>query len=243
VAPGALVRFQIVLTTPAVGTHAGPVRILNDDPDEAEFQFPVTGSVFIPPPVVAVVQTTTTLNRQTGLREQIVRVVNDTTATVPAYALVIRGLPQGVDVHNATEKRADGSFVLLVRQSLAPRSTVVVVVEYASANRLPVAMDPSLTVEVVLDPPDDAAGDGSGSFAIERIVRLATGDFLLEYPSVAGRTYQIEYSADGLGWKQSPVPLTATATRTQWIDRGPPRTDEPPSAVATRWYRIREAAP
>lgn len=243
VAPGALVRFHIVLTTLAVGTHAGPVRILNDDPDEPEFHFPITASVFIPPPVVAVVQATTALNRQTGLREQTVRVVNDTTATVPAYALVIRGLPEGVAVHNATEKRADESFVLLVRQSLTPRSTVDVVVEYFSANRLPVAMNPSLTVEVVLDPPDDAAGDGSGTFTIDRIVRLETGDFLIEFPSVIGRTYQIQYSADGIGWKESPVPLTATATRTQWIDRGPPRTDQPPSAVAARWYRVKEAAP
>jgi hypothetical protein len=72
---------------------------------------------------------------------------------------------------------------------------------------------------------------------------LETGEFLIEFPSVIGRTYQIQYSADGIGWKESPVPLTATATRTQWIDRGPPRTDQPPSAVAARWYRLKEAAP
>ena len=194
-------------------------------------------------PVVSVVQQETVLNRQTGLREQTIRVVNDTTATVPAYRLLIAGVPAGVTVANATEVRADGTVVVLVRQPLAPFSSFDLVLEYASANRQPVVIDPLIITEAVLVPPDDAAGEGTAAFEIERAVWLPeAGGLLLEFGSVPERLYAVEYSDDGVAWKTSPVSVRGAGNRTQWIDRGPPRTVSPPGAQPLRFYRVRALA-
>ncbi len=242
IAPGAAGTWTIRLTSLEPGHHAGSIIITSDDPDEPTFAFPVTGEIYIPDPAAAVADTSTTLNRQTGLREQTVRLTNDTTATVPAYRLLLSGLPAGVTIANATEVRADGTVVVLVRQPLAPFSSFDLVLEYASATRQPVVIDPLIITEVVLDPPDDAAAasPAAGAFAIERVAWLAeAGGLLLEFGSTPGRLYVVEYSDDGATWKTSPTQVRGTGNRTPWIDRGPPRTASPPAPPNTRLYRIR----
>lgn len=242
-APGASGTWTLALTSSEAGVHAGSVVISSDDLDEPEFVFPVTGEIYIPDPTVAIASPETALNRQTGLREQTIRVANDTTATVPAYRMLIRGLPDGVTVANATEVRADGTMVVLVRQPLAPFSSFDLVLEYASANRQPVAMNPLVSAEVVPGPPDDSAGAGAAAFAIERVAWLPeSGGLLLEFGSVAGRRYAVEYSDDGVAWKASPVAVPGAGSRTQWIDRGPPRTASLPGASTIRFYRVRALA-
>jgi len=231
--------FQINLTTTTVGTHAGSVVISTDDLDEAEFDFPITGEVFIPDPVAtAPSDVTTLLNRQTGLREQTVRIANDTTATVPAYNLIIHGLPDGVEVNNASERREDGSWVVYVRQTMNPHSTQDILLEYFSANRGPTEITPQLTTEVVLNPPDLSVP--GGGFVIDRVLLQQGGAVLIEFPTTPGRQYQVQYSHDGANWQASLPEIRAAANRTQWLDRGLPRTDSHPSAHASRFYRVLE---
>jgi|GEM_PF-1279956 len=238
-APGATATWEIRLVSLAVGVHAGMVVVSSDDLDEASFAFPVTGEVFIPAPLVTVDIPETTLNRQTGLREQTLRVANDTTATVPATRLLIRGLPQGVTLANASDTLADGTWIVLVRRPMAPFSSFDLVLEYASANRLPSTLNPEITVEVVLEPPDDDDADAADTFAIERVMRRSEGSLLLEFSSEPGRQYAVEYSDDGIAWKSSPAVVKSAGSRTQWIDRGPPRTTTPPATQGSRFYRVR----
>jgi uncharacterized delta-60 repeat protein len=235
--------FQMSLATTAVGTYAGNIIIASDDLDEPEFDFPVTGSVFIPDPGSSAVTATTKLNRQTGLQEQTIHLVNDTTATVPAYNLIIRGLPAGVEVNNASETRADGSVVVYIRQGMQAHSTQDIVIEYYSADRSAVEINPQLSTEVVLNPPDLTAPAGETGLVIEKVTRLGGGEVLLEFTSEPGKRYQLQYSADGQSWQNSLPAIRAAGNRTQWIDRGLPRTDSPPSQAATRLYRVRELAP
>jgi uncharacterized delta-60 repeat protein len=239
-AVGSTTLFRVRLTTLTVGTHDGLVVIASDDPDEPVFTFPITGSVFIPAPVATLENDRTTLNRQTGLREQRLTLTNQTTATVPAHRLLVTGLPDGITVANATERLADGTFVLLVREPMAPFSQRSLIVEYASPTRQPETLSPRITVEVVLDPPDDSAANEGSFAAVDRILALADGAILIEFTSVVGRDYECHYSHDGVTWKRSFPAITATGNRTRWIDRGPPRTDLPPTAEATRFYRVRE---
>jgi len=233
--------FQVSLTTLAAGTHSGSVVITSDDFDEGAFDFPVTGEVFIPEPVAAAVSTTTALNRQTGLREQTIRIANDTTATVPAYNLIIRGLPDGAEVNNASGRRADGSWVVYVRQAMNPRSTQDILLEYFSANRAPGEIAPQLSTEVVLNPPD--LSTPGGGFVIDRVLLQQGGAVLIEFPTTPGRIYQVQYSNDGTNWQTSLPAIRAAASRTQWLDRGLPRTDSHPSAHASRFYRVAEMVP
>ena len=238
VAPDQSATFQVNLTTLTVGTNTGSVVIASDDLDEAIFDFPLTGDVFIPDPVSAVVSTTTVLNRQTGLREQTIHITNDTTATVPAYNLIIRGLPAGVEVNNASETRADGSVLVYIRQMMLPHSTQDIVLEYYSANRAPVVINPQLSTEVVLNPPDLTVQGTDPGLTIDRITRLPGGAMMIEFASTPGRRYQVQYSPDGTAWQNSLPPICAAANRTQWTDRGLPRTDSSPATHGSRMYRV-----
>ncbi len=243
VATGDSLQLEVSLTSLTVGPHAGLVTILNDDLDEGSFTFPVSGAVFIPAPLATVPGSATTLNRQTGLREQTIHLANDTTATVPGYRLIVRGLPVGVTVENAAEIRADGGVVVLVTQAMSPHSVFDLMLEYASASRQPSDISPEITVEVVLDPQGTAPSDGTGTLAIERLVPMADGAMLLEFAAVAGASYKVEYSDDGSVWKTSPAAVQAAGNRCQWIDRGPPRTDSQPAQAGKRFYRVRLSPP
>lgn len=237
--PGASLVWSVRLVTLEVGAHSGVVLIQSDDFDEAEFRFPVTGEVFIPDPVAGGASAETTLNRQTGFREQVVTVTNDTTATVPAFELRVRGLPDGVRLANATGRLDDGTFVMAVRRPLGPFSSVELTLEFASADRRPLDSPPLFSTAVVLVPPDDSAADHPETVAVDRIEHRPDGSLLIEFLSEPGRRYVVEYSGTGTAWKTSPVEATAAGTRTQWIDRGPPRTSSPPAATTSRFYRVR----
>jgi hypothetical protein len=126
---------------------------------------------------------------------------------------------------------------------MTPFSSFELMLEYASNDRLPAAFTPEITVEVVLEPPPDDAPAAAGSFALERILRLPEGNLLLEFSSEPDRHYAIEYSDDGTRWKSSPAIVPSTGSRTQWIDRGPPRTTSPPATQSSRFYRVRLLAP
>ena len=242
-APGATETWEIQLTSLTVGVRAGMVIVTSDDLDEASFTFPITGEVFIPAPLVTVNTPETTLNRQTGLREQSLKIANDTTATVPATRLLIRGLPLGMTVANASSTIANDTWVVLIQRPMTPFSSFELVLEYASADRQSASFTPEITVEVVLEPPPDDAPDAAGSFALERVMRLPEGNLLLEFSSEPGRHYAIEYSDDGTRWRSSPTVVPSAGSRTQWIDRGPPRTTSPPATQSSRFYRVRLLAP
>jgi hypothetical protein len=61
----------------------------------------------------------------------------------------------------------------------------------------------------------------------------------LTWDAQAGRTYQVEYSADLDAWFAAPTgQLTASSNSANWIDNGPPGTPATPLAVAQRFYRV-----
>jgi len=240
--PGATGGFEIRLTTTVPGTYTGNVVIRSDDLDEADFTFPLAGEIYIPEPVAGMVASSTNLNRQTGLREQSLTVSNATAATVPAYHILIRGLPAGVQVHNASTVRDDGTAVVTIYQTMPPFSQQQIVIEYYSATRQPVEITPQLSTEVILNPTVPPAGAGP-SFEIDRLQRMAGGEMLLEFTSQPGQFYAVEYSADGTVWHRSPLRIRAAGNRVQWIDRGPPQTHTTPATESTRLYRIREITP
>lgn len=237
--PGAGTAFEIRLTSLIPEVYEGNAVIRSDDLDEAAFTFPLAGEIYIPDPEAALAGTTTQLNRQTGLREQILKLSNPTTATVPAYEILIRGLPPGVQVYNASTVREDGTVVITILRPMLPFSELEVIIEYYSVDRLPVELNPQITTAVILSPPAPLAGDGN-SFKIDRMLRLPEGGMLIEFTSQPGQVYEVEYSSDGTQWRSCGQQIRAAGNRVQWIDRGPPFTDSLPSAQASRFYRIRE---
>jgi len=84
------------------------------------------------------------------------------------------------------------------------------------------------------------AGFVSVQFVPVRIQSLPDqNSFALSWDSVAGVTYQVEYSPDLTTWFFSPTgELTANGSTTTWTDSGPPATLAPPLSVGQRFYRI-----
>ena len=73
---------------------------------------------------------------------------------------------------------------------------------------------------------------------LDRILPLADKSVLLEFASIPGTRYAIQYSHDMVTWFSSPTVIKATANRTQWLDQGLPRTNCHPAECPIRAYRL-----
>jgi len=67
--------------------------------------------------------------------------------------------------------------------------------------------------------------------------REVVGGVLLEFPTIPGRDYSIEYGTDLIPSGKALTVITATKDRTQWVDIGPPETEAKPLDVSRRFYR------
>jgi hypothetical protein len=62
--------------------------------------------------------------------------------------------------------------------------------------------------------------------------------FVIEFPTIVGRTYVITYCDDlGTTWKTATPSVVAGSTKTQWYDDGAPETDGAPMSNPMRLYR------
>ena len=101
---------------------------------------------------------------------------------------------------------------------------------------LAVAFYPILTVQLA-DPIGVGEPDGTPQ-AIFSGKFLRDGTFLVEFTTVPGITYYVQYSSDMVHWKTVFPPFAGTGQHLQWIDSGPPETESLPSIRVTRFYRV-----
>jgi hypothetical protein len=85
-----------------------------------------------------------------------------------------------------------------------------------------------------------AALPGVGTSVNAWMMSDGSGRFVLEFSSVPGGLYAVEYVNDlsESDWIQVPLRLKAGANRTQWIDSGPPATL--PVKAGKRFYRVKQ---
>ena len=181
---------------------------------------------------------THTLNPQTGLFEESVRVSNTGTTTAGAVRLYVTGLRSGVQLFNATGTNVGRPFVQS-NAPLNPGASIMLLLEFFVADRL--AFSDSLSAEAVL--PAAAPGVSGNGLSISRafVDTRAAGSprFVIEFPTTPGQVCTVIYSDDnGSTWKVVTPSLTASATATQWYDDGPPKTDSVPLTSASRLYRV-----
>ena len=244
--PGESRAIQVGPDQSVAGILTGNLEVFSDDPDEPVFRVPLEATV-VNPLVTKVVNTKTTLNKKSGLREQKLRIMNPTKiAAVSGFRVIVRGLPEGVVVRNASEVLPDGSVVIEVHQTLAPGGKFVLVLEYEVPKGSPVVIYPQLTTEVIVNAPKAAAvaalavaAEADPALAVEKCERTPEGDFVLTFSAVPGRLYQVEYSADGKDWKAS-APTRAAGSVVRWVDSGLPHTECSPKDAPMRLYRVRE---
>jgi uncharacterized ParB-like nuclease family protein len=180
-----------------------------------------------------------TLSRLTGLYEQKITVTNVAARAIAGFDLFISGLRAGVSLYNGTGT-GEGGGIIAYHRPLEAAESVTMVLEYFASPRGTI---PSPVISAAVATPQVqslAARSGTApAFAVNRLVKQSDGSVVIEFNAVPGKLYGIQYSTDVGNWKSCPVPIRAGGTKVQWIDRGPPWTDVPPSSSAQRFYRVR----
>ena len=95
---------------------------------------------------------------------------------------------------------------------------------------------PVFSVESALPvSPPTPAGE---AVSINRLSAHLGGRILLEFTTIPGRKYVVQYSSNLTDWKTTDPIITAPSNRMQWYDDGPPKTESKPNSVGSRFYRI-----
>ena len=178
-----------------------------------------------------------TFNPQTGLYQQSVSFVNLSGLSVAGVRVTVLELPSSVALFNATGSTNGAPFVEY-DQTIAPGGSVVFLLEYYDAGRQPlVSTNFVATVVAAAQPPPAPSGP---VLQLDRVVFISQGQLTIEFASVPGQAYVVQYSTNSspAKWQTAVPPIIASGTKTQWIDSGPPKTDSAPGAPGQRYYRV-----
>jgi uncharacterized repeat protein (TIGR01451 family) len=188
---------------------------------------------------------TSAFNPQTQLYEEFVSVTNIGQTVVHALRLYVGGLRSGVTLYDATGTNNGVSYVEYdppYNSPLYPSNWVTFTLEFFVADRHPFTN--SLSAVAVLAPvvaPPNSTNTTTilqAGFNDQR--NPGNPRFLVEFSSIPGRTYTIEYSDDDMAtWNIAVPSIVVSATSTFWYDDGPPETVSPPAYPnSSRFYRV-----
>jgi uncharacterized repeat protein (TIGR01451 family) len=193
---------------------------------------------YLPGTLMAVTNSAQIINLQNGLEEQSILLSNIGTTNVPAARVVVTGLTK--QLFNAVGTNNGNPFVYY-SASLAAGQSVTMLLQYAPRGSFPFTNGQLHAFAVPMPnwtPPP--ATTTSTNINISRIVKLANGDMLIEFPSTLGLTYTVVYSDNVLFSNAmiAPPSIVAPANEVQWIDYGPPTTVSAPTNASVRFYRV-----
>jgi hypothetical protein len=159
-----------------------------------------------------------------------------------ALRLIFTDLKDGIVVENQTGVTPNGGHPMIEWHTDFPNGATqgVSIIYVGTGAFRPDLYPPTVTAHYVLL--DGAVAPGQdGLIHIDLIRVLDDGRVVLEFSSVAGRTYEVHHAPSVMGdWVLVPLLLKAGGNRTQWIDYGPPAT---PPLGDSRVYRVREVTP
>jgi hypothetical protein len=239
VTPNGSTIFIVTFAPLSTGVKTAALHIANNDSDENPFDISLTGTgtggaIVSATNVFLIAVSPITLNPQTGLFEQTVLVTNSSASTVAAVRLLVQSLPVDVQVYNASGI-TNGFPYLQYNFPLAPATTLSFLVEYYRASRQAIP-SPVFVVQATAAVSVTATGPIE---SIDRDVVLTSGRFLIEFTSVTGEKYAIQYSTNNMASWITVIPsITAPANRVQWYDDGPPKTISKPGSSGSRFYRV-----
>ncbi|HUD48082.1 MAG TPA: carboxypeptidase regulatory-like domain-containing protein [Candidatus Baltobacteraceae bacterium] len=173
-------------------------------------------------------------NPQTGLFQQTNTVTNLSGVAASAVRVSVLDLPSGVQLYNASGS-SDGVPYVEYDQPVPPGGNVVFLLEYYESTRqpfLPTNFVVTIVAAVVVPTPTGTM------LQLDRNPFLSEGQLTIEFASVPGHTYVVEYSSDMQTWLAAAPPIVAKNTRTVWVDAGPPVTESLPGSPGQRFYRI-----
>jgi uncharacterized repeat protein (TIGR01451 family) len=174
-----------------------------------------------------------TLNLQTGLFEERVRVVNGGPLTPSWVRVLVAGLASNARLYNASGTTNGLPYV----QSNAPLGVgnhVDFLLEYYVPTRV---MPKNLTLTVQAGPPVVRGTVSSPVASLDRVM-LSGGRAKFEFNTVPGQIYAVQYSRDLVTWRTALPAMSAATNRVEWLDAGPPMTDGNPNQQSARYYRV-----
>jgi hypothetical protein len=194
---------------------------------------PVSVTVLDRPPLTIV--SAMHLNRQSGLFEQTVRVTNPTYSVFNAVRVLVYNLTSDMHVYNASGS-TNGVPYVQSQAAIAPGSYIDFVIEYyVTSSATP---NPTLVAQLVTPVSGGGVTVVGTPQPINRILMLPNKTAMIEFASVLGRVYYVQYSSDTKVWQTAEPSITGTGTWIQWIDNGPPKTSSPPASTPVRFYRV-----
>lgn len=181
------------------------------------------------------------LRSQTGATEEALPIFNPagsstalTFLRISFHDLGVDSLGNAIRLLNATGTNNGVPFVL-IPTTIAPAGTFPLNVEYYVSDRV-TSPKPRLVIEVVTGGFPVAP---AGTVLAPDRAEFHLGRFKIDFNSLAGKTYYIQYSVSPAGpWDTSFPGVAGTGGRLQWVDTGPPRTTSLPTAAGTRFYRL-----
>jgi Ice-binding-like/Abnormal spindle-like microcephaly-assoc'd, ASPM-SPD-2-Hydin len=233
VSPSGSTTFTVQFAPGSTGLNTAALHIANNDTSNNPFNIALTGTgTGTGGGIDVTVVSAITLNWQTGLFEQIVRLHNNSLNRFDGR-LLIQALP--AQVYNASSSTSNGTP--FVQFSLPPNSSTNLLIEYYRANRV-IDFDPTFEVQEIPLVPVTATGPVI-AMDLQR-PPFQSGRFFIEFSATQGRRYAVQYSSDMTSWKTADPIITAPANRVQWYDDGPPKTESIPTTIGSRFYRIME---
>lgn len=195
---------------------------------------------YLPGTLLAVTNSPQTNNLQDGLTEQSILLTNAGLNDVTAARVVVTGLTN--QLFNATGTNNSSPFVYYSAPLAAGKSVQLLLQYYPRTARPFTFTNGQLHAFAVPLPswtPPEAAAT-STNVNLTRIVKMADGNMLIEFPSALGQTYTVVYSDNVLftNAQIAPPSIVAPANRVQWIDYGPPTTVSAPTNAGARFYRV-----
>ncbi|MCD8483443.1 MAG: MBG domain-containing protein [Verrucomicrobia bacterium] len=176
-----------------------------------------------------------TLDIQSGLFQSLVVVKNPSERPITGIALRIRGLPDDVQVYNASIE--DGIPTIYWSFTIPPGENVQLTVYYFRPNRNP-DFNPIYELESITPPPPASVSDEGNTDYIDLTVRVWNGSVVLDWFATPGQSYAMEYSNDGRNWTRIQTTFKAVGNQLRWIDSGPPQTSARPLDSESRFYRV-----
>jgi hypothetical protein len=200
-------------------------------------------TLFVAGGVAVLPSGTIALSPGSSLFQQIIRVSNPENAGGTVQGVRIWFHDLGVDskgyairVYNATGT-SNGVPYIDYNAPLVPGGQPVnLTVEYYIADRKTVPQ-PRLVVEF----PGLQTFEVPEGTALSATFQIINGNGVMEFSTLAGQIYYVQYAEDAGGtggWKTALPAITGTGGVVQWIDNGPPKTESAPSEVPSRFYRV-----
>jgi uncharacterized repeat protein (TIGR01451 family) len=203
-------------------------NVIDPNPANNSASANITVGTFIYDQLIATNNSGMSLNRQTGLMEQTVRLTNIGTNAVAAARVIVSGLTNRL--YNAVGTNSGNPYVVY-NATLDTNQFVDLVMEYFVPGRQPINVDNTNYTAVGVPFTDlSVTGGTNGFFLITTNYFLPNHTFLIEFQSMPGSNYTFTTT------RAAQPSIVAPANRTQWIDEGPPKTV---SNSPSRLYRVR----